>query len=109
MQGMQNSANSKIMPGRKRRLSLSNSQKGIAMKFLILLLTVTSLQVLAEDFKETITISKKNASLKEIFRMVQKQSDYSFAYTDPMLSRARPVDIDVKNAGIEQVLSICFR
>lgn len=108
---MQSSANckSKMTDVRKRHQGSFSNGKKIAMKIFFFLMVFSSTQVFGEDFKETISISRKNASLKDIFKLVQKQSSYSFVYTDPMLSKAKRVDIDVKNVDIEQVLRICFR
>jgi len=73
----------------------------------VLLLTV-ALQVSAEGLSQKITISKKNASLEQIFEILQQQSGYSFMFNSHTLDNAKKVDIDVKNVTVDEVLKLCF-
>ncbi|MFW0716426.1 SusC/RagA family TonB-linked outer membrane protein [Pedobacter sp. N23S346] len=57
---------------------------------------------------QNITISKKNASLTEVFREIRKQTGYDFVLPKDLLKDAKPVTIQVKNADLEDVLKICF-
>lgn len=79
------------------------------MKLLILLTVVASLQARSNAQSQTITLSVKNASLEKVFKEIRKQTDYSFIYTNEVLSDAHPVSVRVKDADIEQVLSMCFK
>src|SRR5690606_4639371 len=63
----------------------------------------------AEADGQSITLVKKNAPLKEIFKAIQKQSEYSFVYGDDVLNDTRRVSISVKDAPIDRVLEICFK
>jgi TonB-linked SusC/RagA family outer membrane protein len=44
-----------------------------------------------------------------VFRAIQKQTGYYFIYTKEDLRDARPVSLQVKDAALENVLSICFK
>ncbi|MBN9382731.1 MAG: SusC/RagA family TonB-linked outer membrane protein [Chitinophagaceae bacterium] len=74
----------------------------------IILLTVC-LQVGATGFAQPITLTEKNASLAQVLTKIQRQTDFHFMYTIDQLQKARPIDISVTAAGIDQVLAICFR
>lgn len=99
---------------------LMYGKAGIAIRFLpaktllimrvtaILLLTAT-LQVSAAGFSQKITISKTNASIEEIFGIIQKQAGYDFVFNSHMLARAKKVSINAENATVEEVLDQCFK
>jgi TonB-linked SusC/RagA family outer membrane protein len=57
---------------------------------------------------QTITLSVKNASLEKVFTEIKKQTGYSFIYSKNSLINSHPVDINVKDANINQVLQICL-
>ena len=79
------------------------------MKLTAVLLLSVSLVASAHGHGQGLTLSKRNASLKEIFTEIEKQSDYQFFYKEKLLQGTRPVSIDVRNVGLEQVLTLCFR
>ena len=56
-----------------------------------------------------ITLQRKNATLDQVFTEINKQTGYNFLYKDEWLKGLKTVDIDVHNASIEEVLSICFK
>lgn len=56
-----------------------------------------------------ITINKKNSTLQELFREIQKQTKYAFVYNNEMMRETKRISIDVKEASLEQVLSIVFK
>lgn len=77
------------------------------MKLIILLLISTCLQVNATVSAQSITLSKSNASLKTVFREIEKQG-YLFWYEEAFLGDAKNISIHVKAAHIEKVLALCF-
>src|SRR5258705_8443422 len=79
------------------------------LKITAFLLTVICLHAAAGVHSQTITISAKNASLEKIFAEIKKQTGYEFVYRRELLQNTRPVDIDVKNATVKQVLDICLK
>ncbi|WEK35461.1 MAG: SusC/RagA family TonB-linked outer membrane protein [Candidatus Pseudobacter hemicellulosilyticus] len=56
-----------------------------------------------------ITLSKKNSTLPEIFKDIQRQTSYSFVYNTEMMQGVKKINIEVKNASLETVLGICFK
>jgi len=56
-----------------------------------------------------LTLSKKNATLANIFREIQGQSDYDFIYSNRLIKKAFNITITVKDAPLEKVLNTCFK
>ena len=87
-------------PGRFKKLIL-------IMKLSILLL-ITSLQISAVMVAQNVTLSVKDASLKEVFAEINQQTGYSFFYRDSYLRNAGRVTLDVTNMPVEEVLNLCL-
>src|ERR1043165_1018633 len=81
----------------------------LIMKLSVIFLLVACLQVSAGGFAQTVTLSEKQASLQKIFREINKQTGFQFFYEDEILKQAGKVDINVTNASVQNVLSICFK
>lgn len=81
----------------------------LIMKLIAIFLLVTCLQVSARGFAQTVTLSERGASLKKIFREINKQTGVQFFYDDELLKQVGKVDINVTNAPLQNVLSICFK
>jgi TonB-dependent starch-binding outer membrane protein SusC len=79
------------------------------MKVTVILLLAACLQVSARGYSQSITLSLKNAPLEKVFQEVQKQTRYSFIYTRELLEHANGVNLEVKDASLEQVLERCFK
>jgi len=79
------------------------------MKLTLSIMLIACMQVSANGYGQTITLSETNASLNEIFPKIEKQSGYLFWYNDALLHEARKVNITVKNATLQQVLDLCFQ
>lgn len=59
--------------------------------------------------QQKITLNEKNAPLKKIFRLINKQSDWIFLYENNVLDKSVPVTIRVTNADIREVLELCLK
>ena len=46
---------------------------------------------------------------EKVFLEIQKQTGYGFAYKTEILKKGKAVDIDVKQASLEDVLAICLK
>ena len=78
------------------------------MKFTAIILLSACLAASAKGYSQKITLSEKNAPLEKIFSEIKKQSGFTFAYTESILSNAKKVTVEVNNVSLEQVLNICF-
>ncbi|MEP7374612.1 MAG: SusC/RagA family TonB-linked outer membrane protein [Chitinophagaceae bacterium] len=79
------------------------------MKITAILLLATCLQVSATGHAQSVTLNLKNAPLEKVFAAIEKQTEYSFVYTDQLLQKAKKVDVDVTAASLAEVLLICFK
>ena len=78
------------------------------MKITALLLFVTFLQVSAGSFAQNVTLSEKNASLSKVFDHIRQQTGYDFLVNKSVLKNSKPIDLQIKNAGLEDVLEKIF-
>ena len=58
---------------------------------------------------QRVTIELKNATLKELFSIVEKQTSYRFAYRNVVLDESNDVSISVKNKSVPEVLDEVFK
>ena len=74
-----------------------------------IILTVLCLNVYAGSNAQNVSLSLRDASLKEAFKQIHKQTGYDFLYNSQMLDRANPVNINVNNVPLAQVLELCLK
>ncbi|WP_317165428.1 SusC/RagA family TonB-linked outer membrane protein [Chitinophaga tropicalis] len=67
------------------------------------------LQLSAKSYSQTVTMTGKDLSLKEVFTAIKKQTGYVFFYDANLLKETRPVTINVKSASVEEVLNISMQ
>jgi TonB-dependent SusC/RagA subfamily outer membrane receptor len=79
------------------------------MKLTFIFLTAAFLNVSARGLSQSVTIRVKNAPLAQVFREIEKQTGYVFVYGRSMLEKSTPVDLQVANATLTEVLNLCFR
>ena len=80
----------------------------LVMKLSILLL-ITSLQISAAMVAQNVSLSVKDASLKEVFAEINQQTGYSFFYRDSYLKNAGKVTLEVTDMPLEEVLEPVLR
>ncbi|TCD03941.1 SusC/RagA family TonB-linked outer membrane protein [Pedobacter psychroterrae] len=81
----------------------------LIMRLTTLILIATMMQVSATGLAQKITLSKKNVSLKTLFKDIRKQSGYNFLYTDGQLTATKPITIQVAEQDLEEVLTLIFK
>jgi len=70
----------------------------LIMKLTAFLLLVISLHVSARGVAQKITIIKKNATLEQIFELIQQQGGYDFLVSSQVLAKAHRVDVRRRDA-----------
>ncbi|RZK13129.1 MAG: SusC/RagA family TonB-linked outer membrane protein [Flavobacterium sp.] len=78
------------------------------MRLTTVILIATFLQVSANGFAQKITLSKRNAPLKTIFKELRNQSGYVFLCTENQLKISSPVTINVNGEDFQDVLKQIF-
>src|ERR1700730_4474007 len=86
-----------------------NHQTLLIMNGTAFFLFFACLQVSAGGYAQRITLQLKNASLETVFKEIEKQTPYNFAYTDDEIKKARTIDLNIRDGSIEQVLDLCFK
>lgn len=80
----------------------------LAMKLLILLITVACLQANARVYSQKVTLVLQNASLEQAFQEIKKQTGYSFIYTRMQLKKAQKISCKIYNMPLKEALDFCF-
>lgn len=97
-----------LMPIRERQ-PCGPIRKILAVMRLTLILLLAGLQVSARvHSQDKITLHEQGASLEAVLKAISKQTGYQYALQDQWKTAGRRIDIDVKNAPLDQVLSIVF-
>jgi hypothetical protein len=86
----------------------SHHQMFLAMKFMIVLLTIALLHVHGGVLSQNVTLSAHNLPLKKVFREIEKQTGYIFFCNTALFELARPVNLSVKDVPLSQALEVCF-
>lgn len=81
----------------------------LIMKLVSIFMLAICLQAGARGFSQTVTLSEKNITLQKLLKKINRQSGFQFFYKDALLNKAGKINIQVKDAPLEQVLEICFK
>src|SRR6187551_2304895 len=79
------------------------------MKITAIILLSACLTASAKGFTQTITLSEKNASLEKVFKEIKKQTGYNFLYTLEQLNEVGKVNIELRNATLQEALTECLK
>jgi predicted nucleic-acid-binding Zn-ribbon protein len=71
---------------------------------LLLLLSLCGAAAYAEKTVQTVTLNLTDVSVKEFFAKIEEQTNYSFLYARGIIDN-KTVSVDVKNTGVDEVLS----
>jgi TonB-dependent starch-binding outer membrane protein SusC len=82
-----------------------NHKTLLIMKFCIILLFACTVQSFAKiDAQTTVTLNLKNASISKVFNEIEKRTQFRFLYQDNIIPNANAININVKEAPVEDVL-----
>ena len=79
----------------------------LAMKITTFLLMIALVQASAKSYSQ-ISLNEKNAPLAKVLKSIKNQTGYSFFYENKDVENMK-VDIQVRDASLDQVLSICLK
>ena len=79
------------------------------MKLTTFFMLVACLCTRAEGHAQRISLSLQNASIEKVFKSITDQTGYNFVYTNKVIANAKPVNVKVSNASIEEVLDVCLQ
>ena len=81
----------------------------LVMKLSITFILAACLTANARGFSQKISIVLQDVPVQQVFDVIRSQSGYQFLYTDKVISKSKPVTINVKDASLEEVLELCFK
>ena len=84
-------------------------RKWMTAKIVIFLTSAFFLLTVNQSKAQTVNFSAKNASLKSAFDAIKEQAGYVFFYDVNLLSKAKPVTVELKNVSIEKALNEIFK
>ncbi len=76
------------------------------MKLTCILLFLAVLQVSASTYAQKISLKYKDAPLEDVLLNIRQQSGFDFLYSSDLLTKAKPVTINLQDASIEEALKI---
>ena len=79
------------------------------MKLTTVLIFTALLQMSAAGFSQRINFTKKDASLKQVFREINKQTGYNVFWSPALFRNAKPRDVNFVNTPLEEVLTVCLK
>lgn len=91
-------------PGRKKVLKLF-----LFMKLTVVLLLAATLGVSANGFTQRVDLRLRNATLKQTFREIQRQTGFNFLYTKQMVENTPLVNVNLANASLQDALAECLK
>jgi TonB-linked SusC/RagA family outer membrane protein len=81
----------------------------LIMRITTVIIITAIMQVSATTYAQRITLNQNNVSLHRVFLEIRKQSGYDFVFDIKLMRKAKPVNIQVSNASIDQTLNLCFQ
>jgi TonB-linked SusC/RagA family outer membrane protein len=81
----------------------------LAMRMIVVMLTVACLQVSAGGYSQKLSLSVKRQSLEDVFKEIKSQTGYVFWYKLEMLKHAKKVTISVFDQDLDKVLNEIFK
>jgi len=106
---MQLTALGKDLPVKKCRRPISRTPILLGMKLTVLFLFAATMSVCARTHAQTVSISGKDLSLKEVFVQIHQQTGYDFLYDSKEIEKGLPVTLNVKDAPVADVLAQCLK
>lgn len=95
------------LPVRKRRQNEGKTR--YLTKWSLAMWTLLSLSIGQSALGQSVTLSKKDASLKSVLFDIQEQTGYNFLFKESILQKSKPVTINVKEAPLAAVLQSIFK
>lgn len=84
-----------------------NSPSSVSfIKILFCLLFCTAVRAYAIPQTPTVSLNVREASLKKVFKLIEKQTGYTFTYQPEILKKSPAVTLTISNATLEQVLNL---
>lgn len=67
----------------------------------------SGLMALAQN--KAVTINVKNASLKQVFSIIERRTDYRFSYRNALIDNRKDITLNFSDASVQQILTEALR
>lgn len=78
------------------------------LTFLLTLVIITQLSAKTYSQSTMLTINENSATIKELFEIIESQSEFTVFYKNNQFDAERAVNLNMKNATIAEVLNVAF-
>ncbi|HEY9261810.1 STN domain-containing protein, partial [Chitinophaga sp.] len=78
------------------------------MRLTAILTLVLTLQLSAKTYSQSVTIKGKRLPLYDVFNSISRQTGYEFIYDEKLLEKAAPVNLNMNQASLTEVLNACL-
>ncbi|HEX3933201.1 MAG TPA: SusC/RagA family TonB-linked outer membrane protein, partial [Puia sp.] len=78
------------------------------MRLMIALLLFFTFRVSANGYGQKVSMTAKNVPLSEVFKTIERQTGYLFFYDKDLLRKTAPVDVDLKDATVQEAMEVCL-
>jgi TonB-dependent starch-binding outer membrane protein SusC len=92
-----------------KTLLRSNNTIILAMKLTAILLLTAVLQVNANTYSQTVTLSVQNAPLDNVVKEIERQTKVNFFYEEGLFQDSKPVTLSVNKVSLEETLELFFK
>lgn len=80
----------------------------VIMRLTTVILIATFMQVSAATFGQRITLNEQRSSIENVLRKIRSQTGYDFLFDRNLVKNAGEVNIEVRNATLEQTMKSLF-
>lgn len=80
----------------------------LIMRLTAILTLVFTLNLSAKTFSQSVTIKGKHLPLYDVFNSISRQTGYEFIYDEKLLEKAPPVNLNMNQASLADVLNACL-
>lgn len=85
------------------------AQTLLIMKLSAVILLLACLQASANGFSQKISIRVNDAPLRQVFTIIEKQSNYVFFFDHAFIEKAKKVTLHARGGQLKEVLDSCFK
>ncbi|SEW35465.1 TonB-linked outer membrane protein, SusC/RagA family [Chitinophaga arvensicola] len=80
----------------------------LIMRLTAILTLLFTLHLSAKTFSQSVTIKGKRLPLYDVFNSISRQTGYEFVYDEKLLEKAPPVNLNMSQATLTEVLNACL-
>lgn len=99
--------NSILQPSPKRRKV--KFKTALKMKLTAVLLFTATLQICATGLAQRVNLKFKNDDITTVFREIEKQTNFSFVYSQEQLLQTKKINLTLHNEKLEVALQLIFK